>query len=79
MIEVKDKAGQTVYVSYIPDVDPNEGGYYCETFRDEDEDEKIDDFVIHPEDLQDITNEDEVEGYIKNYYLDEILDLDFDF
>ena len=36
MITTKDKAGQTVYITYIEDCGENEGGYYCEVYADED-------------------------------------------
>ena len=74
---VTDKKGQKVYVTYIPDCDENEGGFYCETYTDDNCDNKIDDFCIHKGDC-DFT-EKGIETYIKNYYLDEILDMDFVF
>lgn len=51
------KYGETVYVSYIDDVDPNEGGYYCEVEKDFGDKNEIvlhvvDNFVIHREDIE---------------------------
>ena len=85
MITTKDKAGQTVYITYIEDCGENEGGFYCETYSDEDCDCKIDDFCIYPEDIDD--NEDmsyrdrinAVEYLCRHYYDDEVLDLTWDF
>ena len=55
-----------VYVHYIPDCGENTGGYYCEVYSDEDMEDQIDSFCIHPDDC-DCTNEDEVVRYIKEY------------
>lgn len=73
MVEAKDKAGQIVYVSYIPDCEPNDGGLYCETYSDQWCDNKIDDFCIHPEDCN-CESVEEVEKYIQDYYRNETLD-----
>lgn len=78
MVEAKDKAGQIVYVSYIPDCEPNDGGLYCETYSDQWCDNKIDDFCIHPEDCN-CGSTLEVKKYIQDYYRDEVLDLNYDF
>ena len=78
MVTAIDKAGHKVFVDYTPDCEYNEGGFYCETFADEDGADKIDDFCIHPEDC-DCTDEEAVEEYIRNYYKDEVLDLEFSF
>lgn len=74
---VTDKKGQKVYVTFIPDCGENEGGLYCETYTDDRCDKKIDDFCIHKGDC-DFTKEG-IEGYIGNYYKEEVLDLDYDF
>lgn len=74
---VKDKEGKMVYVTFVPDVEPNEGGLYCETYTDEYCGHKIDDFCIHKGDCE--MTKDGIESYIKNYYKDEVLDLDFIF
>ena len=66
MIETKDKAGHTLYVTTTPDCEDNEGGYYCEVYADEDFITKLDDFCVHPEDC-DCDNDDEVEKYIMSY------------
>lgn len=34
-----------LYVSATPDCEPNEGGYYCQVYADEDYGDQIDDFV----------------------------------
>lgn len=85
MITTKDKAGQTVYITYINDCGENGFGFYCETYSDEDCEHKIDDFCIHPEDIGD--NEDmsyrdrmaAVEYLCCHYYDNEVLDLDWEF
>lgn len=85
MITTKDKSGQTVYITYINDCGDNAGGFYCETYSDEDCGHKIDDFCIHPEDIPGLENmgwreqEAAIEGYIRNFYRDEVLDLDYNF
>ena len=33
-----------LYVSATPDCEPNEGGYYCQVYADEDYGDQIDDF-----------------------------------
>ena len=72
-----DKLGQKVYVTYIPDCGDNEGGFYCETYSDRNFDHKIDDFCIHEGDCE--LTEEGIKEYIKNYYKEEELDLDYDF
>lgn len=74
---VKDKIGQRVYVTFTPDVEPNKGGLYCETFTDDRMEEKIDDFCIHSGDCE-MTREG-IEGYIADYYKDTELDLNYNF
>lgn len=82
---VRDKAGHIVYVTTTPDCEDNPDGFYCETYSDEECDHKIDDFVIRPEDIPgfyQMTQEERskaIDDYIASYYLDEVLDLDFDF
>lgn len=83
---VRDKKGQRVYVTYISDVEPNKGGYYCETYTNDDFGQKIDDFCIHLDDLpsgfeQMHYNEQEkaIKNYIKDYYKDTELNLNYRF
>ena len=40
-----------LYVSATPDCEPNEGGYYCQVYADEDYGDQIDDFCIHPDEM----------------------------
>jgi len=40
------------YISLTPDCGPNEGGYYCQMYQDQDYSEQIDDFCIHPDELE---------------------------
>ena len=40
------------YISLTPDCGPNEGGYYCQVYQDQDYSEEIDDFCIHPDELE---------------------------
>lgn len=50
------------------DCGPNEGGYYCQVFRESDE-EQIDDFCIHPDELVGIDDPDEfIQSYIDDMY-----------
>jgi hypothetical protein len=85
MITTKDKAGQTVYITYTNDCGENEGGFYCETYSDENCDHKIDDFCIYPEDIPgvDQMSYDErcnaIDDYCRHYYDDEVLDLNWEF
>ena len=57
--------GTKVDVSFVEDVEPNEGGYYCEIAR-HDTLEPFDYFCIHPEDC-DCTKYDAIEKYAKEY------------
>ena len=41
-----------LYVSATPECEPNEGGYYCQVYADEDYGDQIDDFCIHPDELE---------------------------
>lgn len=41
-----------LYVSVVPDCGPNEGGYFCQVYTDQSYDEQIDDFCIHPDELE---------------------------
>lgn len=82
MITTKDKAGQTVYITYINDCGENGFGFYCETYSDEDCEHKIDDFCVHPGDFQPYFGSDfydRLEDYIAHYYDNEVLDLTWDF
>ena len=40
------------YISTTPDVGTNQGGYYCQVYDDEDMTNQVDDFCIHPEELE---------------------------
>lgn len=40
------------YITLTDDCGPNEGGYYCQVYQDQDYSEKIDDFCIHPDELE---------------------------
>lgn len=55
-----------VWIGHIRDCGENEGGYFCEVYDNEDMDNRIDYFCIHPEDC-DCTDENEVEKFIKWY------------
>lgn len=56
--------GTRVYVTYIKDVEPNEGGFYCEICNEDYH--PFDNFCVHTDDC-DCGNLDEVEDYIKEY------------
>ena len=77
MVVTTDKAGQTVYVTYIPDCEDNAGGFYCETYADENFDRKIDDFCFHPEDAN--MTEEGIKDFIRDYYKEITLDLNYEF
>ena len=85
MIQVKDKKGQDVYVTYILDCEDNPDGFYCEVYSDEGLINKIDDLVVRPTDIYDFYQMDyprqiqALEQYIKEYYADVDLDLTFKF
>ena len=85
MIQVKDKKGQTAYVSYIHDCGDNPDGFYCETYSDENGDHKVDDFVVRPTDIYDFGSLEypriikELEEIIRHHYDEEVLDLSYDF
>lgn len=52
MIAAKTKDGNVVYVTFCDDLEPNEGGYYCQVYTDLDLCNQVDDFCIHAEELQ---------------------------
>ena len=82
MIRTKDKAGQTVYITYVHDCGENEGGFYCEAYSDKNLGNKIDDFCVHPGEFQPYFGSDfydRLEDYIANHYNDEVLDLSWKF
>ena len=47
MIAAKDKGGNTVYVTFCDDTEPNKGGYYCQIYSDYNLDDEVDNLVIH--------------------------------
>ena len=51
-----------LYVSVVPDCESNEGGYYCQVYADEDYGDQIDDFCIHPDELEE---NDDIEHWIR--------------
>ena len=59
MIKVDTKNCVQLYITMTEDCFPNEGGYYCEVYRDEDAIEEFDNFVIHKEDLDCFANKEE--------------------
>ena len=70
-MKAKTKKGTPVWFSLIDDCEPNKGGYYCEIYLSEEQDERIDDFVIHAEELlsssfPDIEAEQIAEKHIRN-------------
>lgn len=55
-------------IDYTEDCGPNEGGYYCQVFRESDE-MQIDDFCIHPDEIpDDMEPEDLIQSYIDGMY-----------
>lgn len=55
-----------VWIGCIPDCGENLGGYFCEVWSDEEMDNRIDYFCIHPDDC-DCTDSEAVEKFIKEY------------
>lgn len=53
MISAITKKGTKVNVHLIDDVEPNKGGFYCEVYREGNDDNPIDNFVIQAEDIID--------------------------
>ena len=79
MIKATDKIGQVVYVATNMDYEEEyRRCIYCETFSDEQMENKIDDLVVHSWNCNIFDNE-QVEEYIKNYYKGETLDLNYKF
>lgn len=68
MIIGTTKNGVKLYVTFVEDVFPNEGGYYCEVYLDDSCCEEIDKFVIYPFELVNgKTPEDVAKEYIAEY------------
>lgn len=65
MIITRTHKGTEVNVSFTPDVEPNEGGFYC-TVEKTDSEAWLDDFCIHPEDC-DCSDLNEVERFAREY------------
>lgn len=65
MILAVTKKGTKVWVATIEDVEPNEGGLYCEIYLDFNCD-RFDDFCIHPEDCN-CKSDMAVRAYVRNY------------
>ena len=53
-------------IDYVDDCGPNEGGYYCQVYRESDE-KQINDFCIHPDELVGITDP---EDFLSTWMLD---------
>ena len=71
MISGMTKNGVKLYVTFVEDVFPNEGGYYCEIYLDDSCCYEVDNFVIHPFELVDgKTPEDVAKTYIENEFDD---------
>lgn len=71
MISGITKNGVKLYVTFVEDVFPNEGGYYCEIYLDDSCCNEVDNFVIHPFELIDgKTPEDVAKTYIENEFDD---------
>ncbi len=65
MITAKTQKGTRVWVSLVDDVEPNEGGYYCEIYRNQYGD-RYDDFCIHTEDC-DCKDDKAVTKFVREY------------
>lgn len=72
MLQVPINEEQSVFVAFVDDCDINEGGFYCEIYNELDE--KVDDFVIHKEDLPENYNEkvEKAESLAINYVIDSL-------
>jgi len=49
--KITDKTGKEFWASIIQDINPNPDGWYCEIYADDFLARKIDDMVVHPEDI----------------------------
>lgn len=55
-------------IDYTEDCGPNEGGYYCQVYREPDG-MQIDDFCLHPDEIPDDADpEDLIRNYIDGIY-----------
>lgn len=63
MYTIKDNE-KTLYVTCTPDVDPNDGGLYCEVYDDENLGEAIDNFCIHKEWLDEATEKELIKNEV---------------
>ena len=62
--------GTLVSVNFVPDVDENKDGYYCEVSEHEVDDDTLDNFVIHKEDVEGLDGEelqDKLQELTKEY------------
>jgi hypothetical protein len=65
MIRATTANGTPVWVDVVDDVEPNEGGFYCEIYLNVGGD-RYDDFCIHPEDC-DCKNDRQVIAKVRRY------------
>lgn len=85
MIEIKNKKGQTAYVSYALDSGENPDGFRCEVYSDATKGNKVDEMIVKPTDIYDFYQMDypeqirALEQYIREYYANEELDLSYRF
>jgi hypothetical protein len=62
----KTALGTKVEVTFCDDCGDNKGGYYCQVYLANCDDDEIDNFVIDAEDLKDATEEELAIKYIKS-------------
>lgn len=65
MVSAKTKKGTKVSVSLCDDIGENKGGYYCEVYLDGIDDDPIDNFVIHADQL--VCGDKNVEDLVREY------------
>lgn len=71
MISGITRNGVKLYVSFVEDVFPNKGGYYCEIYLDDGGCNEVDNFVIHSFELVNGKTPEEIaKTYIENEFDD---------
>jgi hypothetical protein len=55
MLRVDITKSKSVYVTFCDDTHPNKGGYFCQVYADENCEFEIDNFVIHRNELPNVS------------------------
>ena len=72
MIYTDTRRGTKVAVSLIEDVEPNKGGYYCEVYLMDVDDDPIDNFVIPTTTLEGLELIDYINNAVYSYLHTEV-------